>query len=121
MDNDLTIDTLSFNLAWSDKAGSMRREVSRGANLPTEMRVSHSESVDSASKMLHRRSLVRFDRHIELSTGKIVPVSAYMVVSVPKDPDVADSDITTVAGHFQDLLSSGGLDLDAELFVSALQ
>lgn len=123
MTADLTIDTLSFKQQFSDKAGSSRREVSRGVSLPTEMRVAHSDYTDSATKLPGKRSLVRFDRYIELSTGAIAPVSAYIVVTHPNDPDVLSADILAVVGHLIQIIASGGtnLDLKDEVFVNKEQ
>jgi hypothetical protein len=124
MNNDLTIDTLTFALQYSDKSdGSVRREVSRGVNLPTELKIAHSTYVDSATKLPGKRGVARFDRYIELSTGNVAPVSAYIVVTHPNDADVTSTDILAVINHLVCLLQEDdtGLDLMDEIFVNKLQ
>lgn len=125
MNSDLTIDTLTFKQVYGDKTESLRREVSRGVNLPTEMRVAHQEYTDSKTKVKGRRSLVRFDRHVALSTGVIAPVSAYAVVTVPNDTGVVSADILAVIQHINNVLfastQTAGLDLKDEVFVSQEQ
>lgn len=123
MTPDLTIDTLSFKTLYSDKAGSVRREVSRGVTLPTELKIAHADYVDSATKLPGKRSLARFDRSIELSTGAIAPVSAYIVVTHPTDADVTSADILAVVQHLISLLQEDdtGLDLMDEIFVNKEQ
>jgi len=126
MNDNLTVNTLAFNRTWSDQAGSQRREVSRGANLPEIMSVKHTDIIDSATKLPARRSMVRFDRQLALSTGIIAPVSAYIVVQVPKDTGVVSSDITAVLDRLGSLLAKtsnpdAGLQLGTALFVNCEQ
>jgi hypothetical protein len=123
MNANLTIDTLSFNQVYSDQAGSLRREVSRGVNLPTELKIAHTDYTDSSTKLKGTRSLVRFDRKVELSTGVIAPVSAYVVVTRPTDADVTSTDILAVVQHLISLLQEDdtGLDLMDEVFVNGEQ
>jgi len=123
MNANLTIDTLSFNQVYSDQAGSLRREVSRGVNLPTELKIAHTEYTDSSTKLKGTRSLARFDRKVELSTGVIAPVSAYVVVTRPTDADVTSTDILAVVQHLISLLQEDdtGLDLMDEIFVNGEQ
>lgn len=123
MNADLTVSTLSFNQVFSDKAGSLRREVSRGPNLPTEMKVAHSDYVDSSTKLKGKRSLVRFDRYIELSDDTIAPVSAYVVVTHPIDSAVTSSDILAAVECLINTLQEDdtGLDLMDEIFVNKEQ
>lgn len=123
MNADLTIDTLVFKTLYSDEAGSVRREVARGVNLPTELKIAHSDYTDSATKLPGKRSVARFDRYIELSTGTIAPVSAYVVVTHPTDADVTSTDITAVTQHLISLMQEDdtGLDLMDEIFVNKEQ
>jgi len=123
MNANLTIDTLTFNQIFSDKAGSLRREVARGVNLPTELKIAHADYTDSATKLPGKRSLARADRFIELSTGIVAPVSAYIVVTHPTDADVTSTDILAVIQHLITLLQEddSGLDLMDEIFVNKEQ
>jgi hypothetical protein len=123
MNANLTVSTLSFNQIFSDKAGSLRREVSRGVTLPTEMKVAHTDYKDSATKLQGKRSLVRFDRYIELSDDSIAPVSAYVVVTHPNDSAVTSTDILAVVECLVNTLQEDdtGLDLMDEIFVNKEQ
>lgn len=123
MNANLTIDTLSFNEVYSDKTGSLRRETSRGVNLPTELKIAHQDYVDSATKLPGKRSLARFDRAVELTDGRSAPVSAYIVVTHPSDAAIEGSDILAVVQHLISLLQEddSGLDLMDEIFVNKEQ
>lgn len=124
MNANLTIDTLSFNQIYSDKSESLRRESSRGANLPTELKISHQDYTDSATKLPGKRSLVRFDRTVALSdTTTVAPVSAYIVVARPNDAAITGTDILAVVQHLITLLQEddSGLDLMDEIFVNLEQ
>jgi len=125
MTADLTISALTFKQVYSDKTESLRREISRGVNLPTEMRVAHIDYVDSKTKVKGRRHLVRFDRYVSLTSGAIVPVSAYTVVTVPEDTAVTSADVTAVTQCLNNALyastQTSGLDLHEEVFVTQEQ
>lgn len=123
MNSNLTIDTLSFNQVYSDKSGSLRRETSRGVNLPTELKIAHQPYTDSATKLPGTRSLARFDRTVELTDGKTAVVSAYLVVTVPSDTAIVSADVTAVVQHVVSLIQEddSGLDLMDEIFVAREQ
>lgn len=123
MNADLTIDTLVFAQRYSQATGSLRRDVSRGINLPTDLKIAHSDYIDSATKLPGKRSVARFDRVVELSDGKTAPVSAYIVVTHPSDSSILSADITSVIQHLVTLLQEddSGLDLADEIFVGKQQ
>lgn len=123
MNANLTIDTLSFNQQYSAEAGSLRREISRGANTPTELKIAHTEYVDGKTKLTMRRSVVRFDRYVELADHTIGVVSRYEVVSYPVDVNVTSTDILAVVQHGVSLNQEDdtGLDLMDEVFVNREQ
>lgn len=125
MDNNLTISGLAFKLGFSDKNdGSQRVEISRGVNLPEVMTVKHQIVTDSATKLKTRRSVLRFDRHMVAANGSsIIPVSAYLVVSVPQDTGIASSDVLAVVERIVNTIQEDdtGLDLADEIFVSQEQ
>jgi hypothetical protein len=124
MNADLTISTLAFKLASSSKAeGSERREVSRGVNLPEVMTIRHQEYTDSATKLKGIRSVVRFDRHVALIDGRIAPVSAYLVVAVPSDPNIGSADVLAAVERIAQVIQEddSGLDLPDEIFVNKEQ
>jgi hypothetical protein len=125
MNADITLDTLSFKLSFSDKTGSERREVSRGVNLPEVLSIKHQSFTDSVTKRAGVRSLARIDRHLALADGTIVPaVSAYMVVTTLNDTGVATSDVQAACQRISSLISdeaTSGLDLKDEIFVNKEQ
>jgi len=126
MNADLTIDTLVFKTIYSDKSGSLRRETSRGANLPTELSIATQDYVDSGTKMPGKRTVVRFTRFVAASDGRIVPgVSAYTVVPVLSDALITATDINAVTGHLINMLgvaaNTNGLGLNDEVFVNKEQ
>jgi hypothetical protein len=121
MNADLTISTLTFKLASADKVnGSERREVSRGVNLPEIMTVRHQDYTDSTTKLKGVRSVLRFDRHVALVDGRIAPVSAYLVVTVPSDPNIGSADVLAAVERIVNTIQEDdtGLDLMDELFVN---
>lgn len=123
MNANLTVGSLSYVQQFSEKSGSLRREVARGPALPTELKISHQEYVDSATKLPGKRSLVRFDRYQALTDGTIAPVSAYVVVTRPTDTAVTGTEILACFQNLIDLLQEddSGLDLADEIFVNQEQ
>lgn len=120
MDNNLTVSSLAFNLIYSDKTdGSLRRETSRGASLPTELLIKHQNYVDSVTKVAGKRTLVRFDYYMTMTDGVIRPVSLYTVLARPDDPLVTASIITALEAMMVNLLhgttNTSGLDLEGEI------
>jgi len=105
MDSNPTINGLNYSLIYSDKTGSLRREIARGASLPTELLIKHQDYVDSATKVAGRRSVVRFDHYMTMTDGAIRPVSLYVVLAAPKDALVGMSVIQALADQVINLLA----------------
>lgn len=121
MTSDLTIDTLAFKQVFSDKTGSERRENSRGATLPEILSIKHQDIVDSATKLLSKRSVLRLDRHMALTTeAMIAPVSAYIVVQTPKSASITSADILAAVQRLISVLQEDdtGLDLMGAIFTN---
>lgn len=125
MTNDITVSTLSFKLIYSDKTGSLRRETSRGASLPTEILIKHQDYVDSVSKLPGKRTLVRIDYYMTMTDGVIRPLSYYSVLARPEDPLVTQAIITAVEAMLTNLLHSAtntsGLDLQDDILANREQ
>jgi hypothetical protein len=119
MNNDITVSTLSFKLIYSDKTGSLRRETSRGASLPTEILIKHEDYVDSKTKVSGKRTLVRIDYYMTMTDGVIRPVSLYSVLAAPGDPLVTAAIVTSIEAMLVNLLhgttNTNGLDLEGEI------
>jgi hypothetical protein len=83
MNANITLKSKVYNQVYSDKAGSLRRSITDGAALPHELRISHTDAVDSKTKLEVKRSVMRVDM-THLDTGGVnpapVPVTAYLVV-----------------------------------------
>lgn len=124
MNSNLTLSTLSFNSVYSDAAGSVRRDVSRGINLAQDMIIKHREvpGPKGASHQV-RQSLVEFDRQQLLSTGVYAPVKVKLTVETPIDADVAGSDVLAAVELVAQLIQEddSGLDLAEEIFVNREQ
>lgn len=124
MNADLTIDTLAFKTSYNDADGSLRRENSRGANLPTNLYVRNRDTVQSSSKRAAHETSVKFERFLAMADGGIAPVEITVTARYPKDTGVANADITAVCQHVTSLLSdeaTTGLDLKNAIFVSQEQ
>ena len=125
MNNDLTISTLAFNLIYSDKTGSLRREISRGVSIPTELLIKHDDYVDSKTKVPGKRSLVRLDYYMTMTDGVIRPLSLYTVLAAPTDPLVTQSIISSVEAMMVNLLhgttNTNGLGLEDEILSNKQQ
>lgn len=124
MNANLTLSTLSFNSVYSDATGSLRREVSRGINLPHNMIVKHREVPGpKGSTYQVRQSLVEFDRVQLLSNGSYAPVKVKLTVETPIDADVAGSDVLAAVELVAQLIQEDdtGLDLAEEIFVAQEQ
>lgn len=114
MNNDITVSGLAYKLIYSDLSGSLRRETSRGATLPTELLIKHQKYTDSATKVSGTRSLVRFDHYMTMTDGIIRPVSFYAVLARPDDPLVTAAVIEGLEAQLVNLLhgtsNTNGLD-----------
>lgn len=124
MDNNLTVSTLTFNMQYSDKTGSSRREVSRGANLPEVMMIKHQNYTDSLTGRPGKQSALIFERHIALADGTIAPaVRATLKVQSLLDGEVTSSDILAVVERVVNTIQEDdtGLDLADEIFVNLEQ
>jgi hypothetical protein len=125
MNSNLTISTLAFNLIYSDLSGSLRREISRGASLPTELLIKHQDIVDSATKQPSRRTLVRFDYYMAMTDGVIRPVSYYSVLQRPKDALVTSTITDLIQAMMTNLMhgttNTSGLDLQTEILANGEQ
>ena len=124
MDNNLTIDTLVFTLSYSDKTGSLRREVSRGANLPETMQVKHQTYTDTVTKRAGVQSVLIFEYTKALADGSIAVVArATLKVQSLTDSNVGTTEIqkvlSRVVGTIQE--DDSGLDLGDEIFVNKEQ
>jgi hypothetical protein len=123
MNANITVGSLAYVQQYSEQSGSLRREVARGVNLPTTLKIAHQPYVDSATKKAGTRSVVRFDRFQALSDGTIAPVSAYVVVTHPTDTLVTGTEILACFENLIGLLQEDdtGLDLADEIFVNKEQ
>jgi hypothetical protein len=124
MDNNLTVSTLTFNMQYSDKTGSQRRETSRGANLPEIMMVKHQTYKDSLTGRPGRQSALIFEYHKALADGTIVPVArATLKVQSLVDANVGSAEILAVKERIVHVIQEddSGLDLAEEIFVNQEQ
>lgn len=124
MNNNLTVNSLAFNLNYSDKSGSLRTETARGVNLPTTMQIKHQKFTDSATKLPGTQSALIFAKYKALSDGRIAAaVVVTLKVQVLEDANVNSTDVTEttdlIVGTIQE--DDSGLDLADEIFVTKEQ
>lgn len=124
MDPNLTISTLTFTQQYSDKTGSLRREVSRGLNLPETMQVKHQTYIDSVTKRPGNQSALIFEYTKALADGTIAVVArATLKVQSLIDTAVSSTEIQAVLERVIGVIQEddSGLDLDDEIFVNKEQ
>lgn len=124
MDPNLTISTLTFTQQYSDKTGSLRREVSRGLNLPETMQVKHQTYIDSVTKRPGNQSALIFEYTKALADGTIAVVArATLKVQSLIDTNVSSTEIQAVLERIIGVIQEddSGLDLDDEIFVNKEQ
>lgn len=124
MDPNLTISTLTFTQQYSDKTGSLRREVSRGLNLPETMQVKHQTYIDSVTKRPGNQSALIFEYTKALADGTIAVVArATLKVQSLIDTAVSSTEIQAVLERIIGVIQEDdtGLDLDDEIFVNKEQ
>jgi hypothetical protein len=124
MDNNLTISTLAFNGVYSDQSGSLRRETSRGLNLPETMQVKHQLYTDSVTKRRGNQSALIFEYTKALADGSIAVVArATLKVQSLIDSNVSGTEILAVLERVICTIQEDdtGLDLGDNIFVNKEQ
>lgn len=124
MNTDLTISTLTFTGAYSDKSGSLRREISRGPSLPETMQIKHQGYTDTVTKRPGNQSVLIFEYTKALADGTIAVVArASLKVQSLVDTNVGSTEILAVLerviGTIQE--DDSGLDLGDNIFVNREQ
>jgi hypothetical protein len=119
MNADITVSTLSFKTIYSDQSGSLRRETSRGASLPTEILIKHQDYIDSRTKVPGKSTLVAVDYYMTMTDGVIRPVRLQTVLRRPEDPLVTQAIISSIEAMLVNLLhgttNTNGLGLEDEI------
>lgn len=125
MNATLTLNALTFSQTKNGDAGSERREVSRGVNLPEILTVRHSDYIDGTTKVPGVRSNVKLERYVAMSDGRIVPVVANLTIAVPSDALIVSSDVTAVCDRLVNLIhgttNTSGLAQNSAIFVTKEQ
>jgi hypothetical protein len=125
MDSNLTISTLTFTQQFSDKKdGSLRREVSRGMNLPELMYVKHQVVKDPSTSRQKSQDVLIFEYVGALADGTIATMSrATLKVESLIDTAVTGAivlaNIERIVNTIQE--DDTGLDLADEIFVNKQQ
>lgn len=107
--DDLTFNTIEFELAHKDKADSLRRSVARGITTPDDLVIKQQDSVNSKTQVSEKRSLLRIDR-TELIDGVPTTVSVYATAVVPSN--VAGASVTAVIATFKAAIADAALLTD---------
>lgn len=125
MNQDLTVKTLLFTGIYNDAvAGSLRRDVSRGPTLPTEISIRNKDIVDNKTKKSAHQTSLKVAMTIAGADGNPVVVSGNLVTTVPDDTAVSSTNITDVIAILAEMIKKDGtthLDLDDDIFVSRAQ
>lgn len=124
MNADLVLSTLTFSQAYSDKdEGSLRREISRGVNLPTLMRINHSDYVDSKTKLSGVRSRLGFEHWVATTDGAAVPIIVNLTVAIPNDALITSAMVLAAVEFVAQTIQEddSGLNLASNVFVSKEQ
>jgi hypothetical protein len=123
MNANLTLSTLSFNSVYSDQTGSLRKETSRGINLPENLIIKHREVLDSKTKKPVQQDLVQVDRVMLLSDGSYAPIRVKLTVEIPVDSEIEGADVLAAVERIAQLIQEddSGLDLADEIFVNKEQ
>lgn len=126
MIGDITVSGLAFVQIYSDKdQGSLHREVSRGAQLPTEILIKHQQYVDSTSKRAGWRTLVAIDYYMTMTDGIISPLRLQLTYARPTDPLVTAAIETAMAAILVNLIhgttNTSGLDLHSVILSTRSQ
>jgi len=124
----VSLNNIVLNQIYSDKKdGSLYRNTASGASTPREITVKHSVVTDKANAVSIRRSVIRYDKYVALTNGKIMPVSCYVVASLPLDANVTTDVIRDVAkvtllAHGDDIAQHDGFSrIGDSVFVNAEQ
>lgn len=125
MNADITVSGLAFKLIYSDKDGSLRREISRGVSEPTEITIQHRAYLDTRTKVPSKSTTVRVDYYVTMTDGVVRPVSLQTVLRHPDDVIVTAGIITAIEAMLVNLLhgttNTSGLDLEGEIFSNGEQ
>jgi hypothetical protein len=124
MNAQLTLSTDKvFDLQYSTEAGSLRREISRGINLPQELRIKHRTVTDTKTGLKSQQDLMQFDRIMLLSSGLYAPVRVKLTVESPVDSGVASADVLATVEFVAQMIQEddGGVNLADDMFVKKLQ
>lgn len=117
MNADITLNSLAYKLAYSDKDGSQRTNTSLGVTKPRTLSIGHLDATDSKSKLQTLRNLVRHDQIIADTAGVNlpVPVSVYLVCSYPTTGDETETStaINDGVAAIRQLISGTGADASA--------
>lgn len=108
MNADITLNSIVFKRSYDDKSGSLRRDTSRGLNLPQDLSIKSSTYVDSATKVAGQRFVVRIDRSlVGVADGRKAVASAYVVLAFPENAD--QTDVVSVLATFRATIAAEGL------------
>jgi hypothetical protein len=124
MDNNLTVDTYSFTLSYSDKTGSLRRNVAPGASTPETMQIKHQTYTDSVTKRPGVQSVLIIEKSKALTDGTVAVVArATLKVQSLTDAAVGSTEILAVLSRIIGTIQEddSGLDLADEIFVNKEQ
>lgn len=90
MNADITINNIAFKKSYDEKSGSLRRNTSRGTNLPDDLIIKSSAAVDQTTKVPGQRFLAQLNRTIAPTDGRKSVISAHFVLAIPENAPTED-------------------------------
>jgi hypothetical protein len=130
MDNTLgfsPVDSRSFDLRYSDKDGSERRDSTAGAGQPRILSIRHTQIVNSKTKKVEDQTSVRLEEQVPHSvTGELISQTFTLTGRFPQDASITDTliqkNLTNLCLMFAKSTSPDqGLALGTEIFTNKLQ
>lgn len=117
MNDNLTINGITFNRSSQDAAGSVRFDNTAGLLNPRIMTIKRQNAVNSADKVPERRYLMRFELKAGsgLDNDPKYTAYAYMVIGVPQVGFDIDSNVAEVVATLRAAVASTSPDYIAAI------
>lgn len=118
-----TLSTLTFVHGYTDAAESLRKETSRGVNLPEELRIKSQVVASKSLGIDVRETAVILQAFYTCSDGVIRPVTGTLKLAVPIDADISSAEALAPITRLNALIdpTSPNLDAATDIFISGIK
>jgi len=115
-----TINSVAYVTQYNDAAGSKHRNVTRGVNLPDDLVIRHSDTVNKTTGLSERRSDFRLLRTVDTGSqdGTTCVVQLALTAVIPQVAGVESADLSAMLASLADAMDSGGADLVTDVILS---